>query len=433
MGDTTRHYDIYPQATSGTTKAFTNGDMIYDTNSDNSTLSLTWPVNSNYINSSGLSAANDTFGDARGDYLYLVAEGNTWDNMRVVFKDKDGTAITNTSSETEISAVKLGTLSQADGTAISGETTTVTDAVGTWYRISIPTNAASFELRDNDSAKHSDTAYPIYPLRSSYSARKKDYTLGNMEYRIASTGDSGNAYALSLIYPIFTEIDQPTNPYSSGEEQQETFSQTADSINKENNAPLTRYIDVEPYATLPTAATPTFEGNTPSDTPILYQTDSNTISYKWDSSGGSDWTVPNRIYFEKPGTYYHNNQSLSCSWGTCQINLRKPDPDNEGNYIYSGWKSVNYHDSNYSNTHLRTKQGSTAINKEVWYYEFNPADGWTEVQFKDSDSSHTWYQDSTTYHRDTTYFKQLITYDNTPGKGNYFKIDQMISNDYETL
>ena len=422
MGDNTEcHYDIYPQATSGTTKEFTNGHMVYETQSNN-TLSLVWPKNTDY---SGGSSANDNFADSRGDYLYLVAEGDTWDNMRVVFKDKDGTAIENTSSQTEISAVRLGTLSLAEGTATSGETTTVSNAVGTWYKIAIPKDAASFELYDNtvsSSVKHSDKAYPIYPLRSSYSARKQDYTLGNMQYSIPSSG-SENAYALNLIYPVFTEIDQPTNPYSSGDEpQQESFSQTADSINKENGAPLTRYTDVEPYATLPTATTPSFVGNTPSDTPVLYETSSDTITYQWNSSGGSDWTVPNRIYFEKPGTYYYNNQSLSCSWATCQINLRKPDPDNEGNYIYSDWKSVNYHDSNYSNTHLRTKQGSTAINKEVWYYEFNPADGWTEVQFKDSDSSHTWYQSNTTYYRDTTYFKKLITYGNTLGKGNYFKI-----------
>ena len=290
-GNPSGPYDIYPQASSGTQKAFTNGDMIYQTGSGN-TLSLSWPTNVNYLNTSGSVEANDDFGEnARGDYLYLVDTGknSAWNNMVVEFYQDDGTTpIANILDETRISAVHLGDIGKATGTAVSGETTLLDEAVGTWYRISIPKNAASFKLFDSDTDMQSDTSYPIFPLRSTYSSYKKDYTLGHMQYSIPASGND-DTYTLERIYPVFTETEESTNPYGSGEETPaDSFSQTADSINKRNNAPLTSYDAVEPYASLPTVTVPEISDNHLSDIPVLYAANTDSITYQW--GNGTDYS-----------------------------------------------------------------------------------------------------------------------------------------------
>ena len=274
---TDARHDIYPQGTSGTQRNFTDGDMIYGVANSNA-LTLIYPVADNYneVLPAGYSLVEtptDTNYEWR-DFLDLVVSDNTdWSKMRVTFYKEDGT--------TEIASKVIGqyrgslTRSDENNPLVQGTNTTEPLAVGHWYRFGIPMDAAKFMVYNVDDSnavtKSSDQQYDILPLRTSMATRKQNYTLGGMQYRIADTPKESTSYELTRFYPVFTETEEPTNPFSEGTPQEETFGQTADSINKANGAPLTRYTDVEPYASLPVAETPSFTGNTPDDMPVLQE------------------------------------------------------------------------------------------------------------------------------------------------------------------
>ncbi|MEE3404524.1 MAG: hypothetical protein VZR73_10615, partial [Acutalibacteraceae bacterium] len=293
-GTDARH-DIYPQGTSGTQRNFTDGDMIYGVANSNA-LTLIYPAADNYnevlpAGYSSVETPTDTNYEWR-DFLDLVVSDNTdWSKMRVTFYKEDGT----TEIASKVIGQYRGELTQSDEAhpLVQGTNTTEPLAVGHWYRFGIPMDAAKFmvyNVNDSDQVtKSSDQQYDILPLRTSMATRKQNYTLGGMQYRIADTPKDGTSYELTRFYPVFTETEEPTNPFSEGTPQEETFGQTADSINKANGAPLTRYTDVEPYASLPVAETPSFTGNTPADMPVLYATDSDTITYEWTESNYYDY------------------------------------------------------------------------------------------------------------------------------------------------
>ena len=357
------YYPIYPQAEEGTTKTFTTGDMIYETtgNGTSPTLSLSWPMDNYYTTEA---QPTNAWYSAR-DYLYLVdtAASTAWYNMRVVFYDEHKGPINDQSSNQnytkEVSATKLGSLTAAvDGEiAIAGETTTVAEAVGTWYRIEIPESAAYFMLYDTSAesaTKQSDEMYPIFPKRDSYSSRKTDYTLGNMQYSIAApgSGDSPSKYALTRIYPVFTETEEPESP-NINELQTNTGSQTADDINKANGAPLTRYTDVEPYASLPVATAPTSTASAPSDTPVLYATTSNNISYAWTETN-----------------YYDYLRFVTYDWWDSATDDNTPEAYFVNDSTNSGWLRMFDTGETYGNT-----------NRHIWAVKI-PSGNYTKACFR---------------------------------------------------
>ena len=223
--------------------------------------------------------------------------------MRVVFYKADGTAIANKDGQTEIAGKHLGQMTQANETTpfVSGKNTEITNAAGHWYRFAIPNDAAAFEVHTSDNSKKSDQQYEILTKRTSVAPRKQNYTLGGMQYRIedSGTGTDPTEYALLRFYPEFTQTDAPVNPYSPPDEPVNTTdTQSADAINTANGAPLTRYADIEDFAALPTASTPSFTGNIPSDTPVLYATNSDTVSYGWTEGIESFGPENNSIWFD---------------------------------------------------------------------------------------------------------------------------------------
>lgn len=241
---TAQQYDIYELINSdGSTDRnykWTKGDMYYET-SGSDALTLLYPT---YYQSVDYTATdNYGTGNARGDNLYLVVSDlDKWKNMRVTFYNASGAAIPNSSGDTAIVPNYIG---------YKNYSSTNSEAAGYWFRIAIPTDAASFRATSSSSNSDSGDIYELSQNRTYHF--RNDYTPGDMQYRITDTL-SGGEYNLSLLYPIFTE-----EPYYS--------------LNDEvNNSYPTNNI---------TIPTPTSGTN---DAPILYQTSSDTITYTWEET-----------------------------------------------------------------------------------------------------------------------------------------------------
>ena len=303
-------YDIYPQAERSTSKNFTSGNMVYETTAANN-LTLLYPTDvsegTHYTthNPSGYTVPTDQFGDPRGDHLYLVKGSNDWSDMTVTYYDTDGQPIKNVSDESAVKGSYLGTLTgvtfdangQPTNTVAEGSVTDVEDAVGYWYRFNIPNGAVSFVVSHGTDQT---VTGEIYKLRVTIAPKRQDYTLGDMQYHISSTADTGGKYSLSLFYPTFTEVEEMILPGSDISTDTSSISnQSADAINTANGVDLTRYSDIEAYSRLGAASTPTSSSDAPADEPVLYQTDSNTISYEWSETT----TNPNYNYIRFVDVY----------------------------------------------------------------------------------------------------------------------------------
>ncbi len=323
-------HEIYPQGTTGTAMNFTDGDMIYGVGSGNNLTQL-YPVAANYTENlpTGYVSSEtptDTVYEWRGDYLDLVVSDNTaWSKMRVTFYKEDGTDINNAGQVIGQYRGQLSAASESDPLS-QGTNTDEPLAVGHWFRFRIPVDAAKFKVEniDSGSEKTSGNDCEILPLRTSMANRRQNYTLGGMQYRI-SDAPTDVEYTLTRFYPVFTETEEPTNPFSDGIPEDDSTGQTADSINTANKpygAELTRYADIEELSALPVAETPSAPGNTPADTPVLYATNSDTITYEWEETDAywylrfippSDWSGHDKYaHF-----YYHpdsGNDEAYQSW-----------------------------------------------------------------------------------------------------------------------
>ena len=290
-----KKFAIYEQGERSTEKNFTSGNMVYETVSGTDILSLIYPADNYYtsVHPAGFDPGTptDDFDNVgtREDMLYLVtANENSWPNLKVVYYDKNGSPIgNNIGGQEAVSGSHLGNLGVSDENHAysAGVNTAVADAQGEWYSFHIPENAASFKVIDNDgnsTSKESDTTYPILKLRNNIAPKRNNYTLGDMQYRIADTG-TNNKYKLTAIYPVFTEAEEVRPPSDMDDIGSPTLSNlSADDINRRNGVPLTRYADVEQYSKLGIAEYSASIPSAPADTPVLYQTDTNNIIYEWE-------------------------------------------------------------------------------------------------------------------------------------------------------
>ena len=251
---TAQQYDIYELINSdGSTDRnykWTKGDMYYET-SGSDALTLLYPT---YYQSVDYTATdNYGTGNARGDNLYLVVSDlDKWKNMRVTFYNAGGAAIPNSSGDTAIVPNYIG---------YKNYSPTNSEAVGYWFKIAIPTGAESFRATGSASNSESGDIYELSQNRTYHF--RNDYTPGDMQYRITDTL-SGGTYNLSLMYPIFTE---------------EPFYSLNDEVN--NSYPTNNI----------TIPTPTSGTN---DSPILYETNSDTITYNW-----TECTADGKLRFDK--------------------------------------------------------------------------------------------------------------------------------------
>ena len=241
---TTAAYDIYPYSAtgSGVTGSYTTGNMYYQTKTDG-TLSLI----ASTVESLNEGADDENY-EKRGDTLYIISSSQD-DSMTVTFYGSDDSAFV---------------------TGITAKYINKDDNNDYWYGVSIPKNAVKFTVT-NGSPNTTDKK-DIYELKENVSRYQKDYTLGDMQYRIDSTP------TLTLLYPQFTEDYENTLEVSTGN--------TISSRNAANidQSAVASYAD----ALAKTAATQN-DADSMTTLPVLYKTDTNNITYTW-KGGGSGGT-----------------------------------------------------------------------------------------------------------------------------------------------
>jgi len=267
---------IYPlvSGSTGTDGNFTTGGMYYETNTAGSTdsLSLLWPKFTNTADATDYH--DDNWTNARHDALYLVcSDKSAWNGMKVTFYNANGTAIKNSSDSSEIRANYIGQLTSATP-AVNGTSTSVSEAVGYWFKVNIPDDAATF-VASNES--RTTVTGDIYEFRTKVARYRTDYTLGDMQYRILDT-QTGADYNLKRFYPQFTEDENYTLTVSDGQ----TITSDA-GITLVDETEVSNYFDTSVAA--PSATTPAVD-----NTNVLHQTansSTNTITYTW-QEGGND-------------------------------------------------------------------------------------------------------------------------------------------------
>ena len=164
---TTTKYPIY-SSTADTTNGnqTTKGDMFYETKGTNELSMINAEPVNNYVD-------DETY-DKRGDNLYLVCN-NQQPTMTVTFYANGDNILR--------SGVTAKYINSGEG--------------GQWYCVSIPTGAESFKINGTGDK------YPIYELRSKLSPYEKDYTLGDMQYKLPSN---------VINTPQLTQIGEPITP-----------------------------------------------------------------------------------------------------------------------------------------------------------------------------------------------------------------------------
>ena len=261
---------VYPKSTSSTQQMnVTPGDMYFETVT-NTTLELLWPKftsNADDLSDEIFEDEDGTHPDGqRGDNLYLVhaeSDLSDWTGMKVTFYDSSGMPMENSNGDMSIRAKSLGLLTAppTGQPLIDGTTTDNADAQGYWYRVAIPYGAATFTVSNADGTITTPKA-EIFEKRDKISRYRKDYTLGDMQYRL-------NCASTKLIYPIFTEVENQTLEISQGQ-----------TIGSESSLTRVDASQVSDYADN-NAATATTQSDTLSTLPVLHETDTNTITYEW--------------------------------------------------------------------------------------------------------------------------------------------------------
>ena len=261
---TTPKYPIYPYSASAPADGSnytSTGHMFFDTvgTGANSKLVMTHeePVNAD-------NAVDDETYSQRGDYLYLIYPAN--DSKEVTFYASGDNVIK--------SGIKAKYINH--------------DSEGYWYKVAIPTGAQSFWA----TGMTDGTKAAIYELRAKYSPYRKDYTLGDMQYRISD--------GATLLYPVFTADTYNTLDVSTGN----TIS---------SRTPI--LVDEDAIADYQGAAAtlPATTGGSSPTKEILYNTASDDVTYSWTEGEAAD----DMLRFEKPSDWsvpttaaYYNGSTL---------------------------------------------------------------------------------------------------------------------------
>ena len=300
-------YDIYPYGADGSEgNHTTTGNMYYKT-VNGGTLSLLESVGETtivthpheYTNPAYVSA--NTRDSSGGDYLYLVCDDRAkWTGMKVTFYKADGTAI-EYGSTTEFTPQYLNHVAYEPISPVDGESTSIADAAGFWYKIAIPADAATFTVTGTDSSNSTTrtASGSIYKLRTTPTRYENVWTLGDMQYRLPAT-ISGSTN--TLLYPKFTENTEYTVELGG-----KTISSRV--------APLVDESQVAGYTNVGT--TPTYTPAVASPDPVLYETNLNNAVYTWEDESALDnslkfdnstagWTISGDL----TATFYNGDTSV---------------------------------------------------------------------------------------------------------------------------
>ena len=274
---TTAQYPIFDYSVNGAgiDGSWTQNGMYYETVSDGSLRLMENTIQS--------TEANDEIYSKRGDTLYLLStDKNAWDGMTVTFKNSSGTDI---SGAVNITAKYLGEKNSDH-----------------WWSISIPTGAESFTV-----TKGSDTTAEaeIFSLSTKLSRYKKDYTLGDMQYRLPASVSTSKP---DLLYPVFTQDDEYTLEIG------------GKTITTASGTPLVDESQIAVYSGAAAVTTPSTTGSEPtSPYPVLYNTNTDNVTYSWTTGGGS--STDNMLRFIRPSgwsgtptaTFYNGSDVVSAS------------------------------------------------------------------------------------------------------------------------
>ena len=246
--NTTARNPIYPKSADGTgiDGSYTTGNMYYETTTGGALSLMTTTV-------SPAATETDITAAKRGDTLYLLCASETaWKDMTVTFLNSSGTAITGAAG---ITANYIG-LKDSDH----------------WWSISIPTGAASFTVTKG---VNTTAEAEIYPLSTKLSRYKKDYTLGDMQYRLPAPAASSKP---DLLYPIFTQDDEYTLEVG------------GKTISSSSGTALVDESDIANYVNASAVTTPSTTGvsEPTSPYPVLYETATDNLTYSWTESVTGD-------------------------------------------------------------------------------------------------------------------------------------------------
>ena len=331
-------YPVYPKSSVPQVNV-TPGDLYYETDTL-SALSLLWPTFTVDDAASGHGGVPDE--ELRGDTLYLVhAEGalSDWSGMKVTFYDASGVPIDTNDGNSAVNVTPLGLLTApvAGSDPVDGAVTDNADAQGYWYSTAVPYGAAGFTVT-NGAQTITTARADIFELREKLSRYSKDYTLGDMQYRLDGT-------APRLIYPVFTQDDTYSFEYGNGQ----TISSASDITRADASL-------VENYANAAAAAAVT-QSDSLATLPVLRETDTNTITYSW----GSGASQRSAVY--QPEDRYGYIRSAASA--------------NDTSARYPG--ELSYAKTNDNFITIKTDDGSTLTDPYIMFYSSDNAAAGTEI------------------------------------------------------
>ena len=350
-------YPIYEKKAEGTSDNFTLGGMYYKALT-NQTLEILWPT---FTTTTGATNnTDDSWGsNARGDALYLVCDDvSDWYNgtdtiMTVTFYNESGQAIKN-GTNSDIKANYIGDLTSANP-GVSGSSTSVEDAVGSWFKVNIPKGAVSFEAKYSGSPSKTTVKGDIYEKRNKTSSYRNDYTLGDMQYRILNT-QTGGKYDLERFYPLFNESETYTLEVSD--------SKTIDSsagITLVDEEEVELYIDAA-------VATPAVTESGTTDNLVLHATSSNTITYTWQEGQAGDgllrfndtntgWGTVYAAFYKSDDTKISRTKMTSD--GTNQFKVVVPSIDDYPTLSYVVFSKTDTSDTDIKTGHISLTSENT--------------------------------------------------------------------------
>ena len=303
----TPRYPIYAQAATAPADGSNytqSGSMFYDTVGTGADSALVMTHEEPVLSSN---AEKDETYSKRGDYLYLIYTAKPTDPTVTFYAS--GTNVI----KSGIKAKYINLKTENGNTEY-------------WYKVSIPEGAQSFWATDMTSG----TKAAIYELRAKYSPYRKDYTLGDMQYKISGS-------SATLVYPVFTPDTINTLDVSTG---QQITSQTYILVDESQ---VSGYSGAA--ATLPTPS-----GSSQPSNEVLYNTvttDQDNITYSW-----TEGTEDTNIYFEMPSDWS----------GTPKI------------YLYN---SSSHENTTWDNSPSMTQVGTTNV------YKYDNTANWRYVVFRD--------------------------------------------------
>ncbi len=375
---TTQPYAIYPYGDGSSEGSYTtSGNMYYETNSggalstlEGAVTELNPPVTYDYVTRDGTTDG--------GDNLYLVCtDKNRWKEMTVTFY-ADTTVLKVVPAE-YLNEVRLVSSDPEDG-----ESTTDPSAAGYWFRAAIPMNATSFTVTGKDGAdsdaEHTTSDAEIYELSQKLSRYKKDYTLGDMQYRLPIQGTSKP----TLLYPVFTEDDSYTL---------DVGDQT---ISSQPGVPLIDESQVTDYAGASNGLLPSASASEPTNPyPVLYESTTNNYSVSWTQEVAGDgmlrfdnsvlkWSTVKAYFYSDAGTTIVGNTSgynmttdtgyivkTSVPDGAVYVKFTKNGSTSSGEYT----APINMSSQNYGRNRLYTPATTTTTTQNSTVYAYWSAKG----------------------------------------------------------